>query len=139
VLIEVINRVENGPYLLRSTAEAADFVRSVGRDNVRLQCDLYHMRFIGEDLVARLRAHRAGIAHVQIADFPGRNEPGTGEIRFADALRELDAIGYRGFVGLEYKPTTGDTEASLAWLPREARAGETSPELFETNAGGARG
>jgi hydroxypyruvate isomerase len=71
-----------------------------------------------------LRAHLPVIAHVQLADAPGRGEPGTGEIRFAYVLKELEALGYSGYVGLEYRPSAGHTEASLAWLPAIARAGD---------------
>ena len=139
VLIEMINRVENGPYLLRSTAEASDLVRSVGRENVRLQCDLYHMRRMDEDLIATLRAHIGEVGHVQIADVPGRGEPGTGEIPFGAVLGELERLGYRGRVGLEYRPSRGDTEASLAWLPLAARAADLPVGSLGITAGGSRG
>ncbi len=139
VLIEMINRVENGPYLLRSTRDAVDFVRSVDRANVRLQCDLYHMSVSGEDLSATLRAHLGGIGHVQIADFPGRGEPGTGRVPFGSVLGELERSGYSGHVGLEYRPSRGDTEASLAWLPLEARGADMPVESLGITPGGGRG
>ncbi|MDP9294420.1 MAG: TIM barrel protein [Actinomycetota bacterium] len=121
VLIEAVNTYENGPYLLASTRAASDFVRGVGRDNVRLQYDAYHMQRMEGDLTATIERHLGEIAHVQIADSPGRGEPGTGEINFDYVLRRLDELGYEGHVGLEYKPPAGDTEASLAWLPRALR------------------
>jgi hydroxypyruvate isomerase len=121
VLIEAVNTYENGPYLLSRTRAASDFVESVGRDNVRLQYDAYHMQRMEGDLTATIERHLDEIAHVQIADSPGRGEPGTGEINFDYVLRRLDELGYEGHVGLEYKPSAGDTEASLEWLPRAAR------------------
>jgi hydroxypyruvate isomerase len=121
VLIEAVNTYENGPYLLPRTRPAADFVRSVGRPNVRLQYDAYHMQRMEGDLTATLERHLDEIAHVQVADSPGRGQPGTGEINFDYVFRRLGELGYRGHVGLEYKAPGGDTEASLAWLPRAAR------------------
>jgi hydroxypyruvate isomerase len=121
VLIEAVNTIENGPYLLSRTEHAADFVRSVGRDNVRLQYDAYHMQRMEGNLVATIERHFDAIAHVQIADSPDRGQPGTGEINFDYVLGRLEELGYDGHVGLEYKPPGGDTEASLAWLPRELR------------------
>ena len=121
VLIEAVNTIENGPYLLSRTAQAADFVRSVGRENVRLQYDAYHMQRMEGNLVATIERHLDAIAHVQVADSPGRGQPGTGEINFDYVLGRLEELGYDGHVGLEYKPPGGDTEASLSWLPRESR------------------
>jgi hydroxypyruvate isomerase len=116
VLIEAVNTFENGPYLLSTTRQAAAFVRAVGRPNVKLQYDAYHMQRMEGNLVATLREHIADIAHVQLADSPGRGEPGTGEINFTYVLAELEALGYDGYVGLEYNPTTAATEDSLGWL-----------------------
>ena len=124
VTIEAINTVENGPYLLTSTEAAAAFVRAIGRPNVQLQYDVYHMCVMGEDPCLELRRHVGWIAHVQIADFPGRNEPGTGTIPFGAVFTELERQGYRGLVGLEYRPSRGDTEASFGWLPVAARGGD---------------
>ena len=121
VLIEAVNTIENGPYLLSRTEQAAAFVRSVRRDNVRLQYDAYHMQRMEGNLVATIERHFDAIAHVQVADSPGRGAPGTGEINFDYVLGRLDELGYDGYVGLEYKAADGDTEASLAWLPRELR------------------
>jgi hydroxypyruvate isomerase len=121
VLIEAVNTIENGPYLFSRTDQAADFARSVGRDNVRLQYDAYHMQRMEGNLVATIERHFDAIAHVQIADSPGRGQPGTGEINFDYVLGRLEELGYDGYVGLEYKPPGGDTEASLGWLPRELR------------------
>jgi hydroxypyruvate isomerase len=121
VLIEAVNTIENGPYLLARTEQAAAFVRSVARDNVRLQYDAYHMQRMEGNLTATIERHLDAIAHVQIADSPGRGAPGTGEIDFGYVLGRLGELGYDGYVGLEYKAEGGDTEASLEWLPRELR------------------
>jgi hydroxypyruvate isomerase len=121
VLIEAVNTYENGPYLLSRTQSASDFARSVRRDNVRLQYDAYHMQRMEGDLTATIERHLGEIAHVQIADSPGRGRPGTGEINFDFVLRRLAELGYDGHVGLEYKAPAGDTEGSLEWLPRELR------------------
>lgn len=116
VMIEAVNSIENGPYLLTSTEAAADFVRSVERPNVRIQFDAYHMHRMGESVIASFERHRDLIDHVQIADAPGRGEPGTGEIDFPRFFDALEDAGYDGFVGLEYRPSTGDADASLSWL-----------------------
>jgi hydroxypyruvate isomerase len=121
VLIEAVNTIENGPYLFPTTRTAADFVRATGHPAVALQYDAYHMQRMEGDLTATVERHIGGIAHVQIADSPGRGEPGTGEINFDYFLRRLEELGYEGHVGLEYKPSGGDTIGSLAWLPRELR------------------
>ena len=126
VMVEAVNTFENGPYLLYTTGQAAGFVRDVGRENVRVQHDFYHMQRMEGNLVANLREHIGLIGHVQIADSPGRGEPGTGEIHFPFVLDELERLGYDGHVGLEYNPTTGTTEESFGWLPKELRGGDVA-------------
>jgi hydroxypyruvate isomerase len=121
VLVEAVNTFENGPYLLRTTEGAVRFVRGVGCGNVKVQHDLYHMQRMEGNLVANLREHVGLIGHVQIADSPGRGEPGTGEIHYPYVLAALEELGYDGYVGLEYNPTTETTEESLGWLPEELR------------------
>jgi hydroxypyruvate isomerase len=121
VMVEAVNTFENGPYLLYKTGQAVEFVRDVGRENVRVQHDFYHMQRMEGNLVATLREHIDLIGHVQIADSPGRGEPGTGEIHYPYVLAALEDLGYDRYVGLEYNPTTETTEESLEWLPRELR------------------
>jgi len=116
VMIEAINPMDNGPVLLATTAAAASFAASVARDNVRLQYDVYHAQRMEGDIVARLDGYWPLIGHVQIADVPGRHEPGTGEINYPFVLDHLDARGYQGAVGLEYHPSTGRAEDSFGWL-----------------------
>jgi hydroxypyruvate isomerase len=121
VLVEAVNTFENGPYLLYTTEQAVEFVRGVERENVKVQHDLYHMQRMEGNLVANLREYVGLIGHVQIADSPGRGEPGTGEIHYPYVLAALEELGYDGYVGLEYNPTTGTTEESFGWLPEELR------------------
>lgn len=128
VVVEAVNTFENGPYLLYRTEQAVEFVQSVGRENVKIQHDFYHMQRMEGNLVATLREHIGDIGHVQIADSPGRGEPGTGEIHYPFVLAELDKLGYGGYVGLEYNPSGGDTEESLWWLPKELRGDDVSVE-----------
>ena len=123
VLIEPVSGPK--PYPLRTAGDAVAVVqraRAAGAANVGFLCDLYHLASNGDDLDAAIAAHAGVTAHVQIADAPGRGEPGSGELDLDRYLSALEDHGYRGWVSLEYKPTT-TTEASLAWLPRERRAG----------------
>lgn len=126
VMVEASNTFENGPYLLYTTEEAAEFVEGIDRENVKLQYDVYHMQRMEGNLVATLREHIGEITHVQVADSPGRGEPGTGEINYPYVFGVLEELGYRGYVGLEYNPTTETTEESLAWLPKKFRGGDIS-------------
>jgi hydroxypyruvate isomerase len=129
VMIEAVNTWENGPYLLSTTRDAAAFQDRVGRPNVKLQWDAYHMQRMEGNLVATLREHADRVTHIQVADSPDRGEPGTGEIHYPYLLEQIEAIGYRGWVGLEYNPTTS-TEESLGWLPAD-RGGDVA--LSELN------
>lgn len=90
-------------------------IRAVGSDNLFLQYDIYHMQRMEGELAATIRKNLPQIAHIQLADNPGRNEPGTGEINYAFLFALLDEIGYQGWIGCEYKPLNG-TEAGLGWL-----------------------
>lgn len=95
--------------------------RESGADNLRLLADLYHLSVNGDDLSSVIDQHSGRIGHVQIADAPGRHEPGTGELDLDQHLRELETANYSGWVGLEYVPSD-DTASSLGWLPRDRRA-----------------
>jgi hydroxypyruvate isomerase len=121
VMIEAVNTFENGPYLLHTTQAAAEFVDRVGRDNVKLQYDAYHMQRMEGNVVATLRERIGGITHIQVADSPDRGEPGTGELDYRYIFGVIDEVSYEGWIGLEYKPTTDSTEESLEWLPAEKR------------------
>jgi hydroxypyruvate isomerase len=126
VLIEAnTDKVKPG-FLLRTTSEAAAFVEGVGRDNVALIYDTFHVQRGEGDLTTNLRRYRDLIAHVQLGDAPERHEPGTGEIRFAHLAEQLVDIGYEGYLGLEYQPS-GSTLDSLRWLPEHLRSAELGP------------
>jgi hydroxypyruvate isomerase len=116
VLIEAVNSIENGPYLLTTTKAAADFIAQAGRDNVRLQYDAYHMQRMEGDLTTTVETYWPLIGHVQIADVPGRGEPGTGEINYRFLLDYLSGQGYDGYVGLEYRPSSGAADDSFGWI-----------------------
>jgi hydroxypyruvate isomerase len=120
ITIEAVNTFENGPYLVPDTRAAAAFIDTVDRPNVRIQWDAYHMQRMEGNLVATVTEFLPRIAHIQIADAPGRGEPGTGEINFPFVLDAIDALGYEGWIGLEYNPTTQTTEESLAWMPERS-------------------
>jgi hydroxypyruvate isomerase len=126
VLVEAVNTFENGPYLLYRTDDAARFVASVGQVNVKLQYDVYHMQRMEGNLAVNLREHIGEIGHVQVADSPERGEPGTGEIHYPYVFGVLEELGYDGYVGLEYNPTTERTEDSFAWIPENRRGGDVS-------------
>ena len=122
VLIEPVSGPK--PYPLRTADDAVAVVtaaRTAGHQNVGFLCDLFHLANNGDDVDAAIAKHAGVTSHVQIADWPGRGEPGSGRLDLDRYLTDLAGRGYTGWVGLEYKPTT-DTETSLAWLPRQRRA-----------------
>jgi hydroxypyruvate isomerase len=115
LLIEAINTRDIPGFVLTGTQQAEDIIAEVGSDNLFIQYDIYHMQIMEGDLAPTIGRHLDHIAHIQIADTPGRNEPGTGEINFPYLFRHLDEIGYAGWVGCEYKPRAA-TSDSLEWL-----------------------
>ena len=115
-MIEAVNSFENGPYLLDTSSKAERFLDSVGADNVKLQYDVYHMQRMEGNLAETITSLLPRIGHVQIADPPGRGEPGTGEVNYGFVLSLLERSGYGGWVGLEYNPTTPTTEESFDWM-----------------------
>lgn len=116
VLIEPINsRIDMPGYWLDDIAKALRLLDAIGRDNVRLQLDLYHAQIIHGDLARIIEANLPRIGHIQIADNPGRHEPGTGEIHYPYLFSLLDQLAYDGWVGCEYKPLAS-TEVGLGWL-----------------------
>jgi hydroxypyruvate isomerase len=121
LLIEPINTWDIPGFYLNRTDQAVAILDAVGADNAFVQYDIYHAQRMEGELAATLQKHLLRIGHIQLADNPGRNEPGTGEINFPFLFAHLDRIGYNGWIGCEYKPTT-TTEAGLAWLERLATA-----------------
>jgi hydroxypyruvate isomerase len=118
LMIEPINtRVDIPGYLLDRTDLAMQLITRAARPNIRLQYDIYHMQIMEGDLARSIERLLPSIGHIQLADNPGRNEPGTGEINYEWLLQRIDALGYAGWIGCEYKPR-GQTVAGLAWAKR---------------------
>jgi hydroxypyruvate isomerase len=115
LLLEALNPIEFPDYLLHTTAEAWEVVCQVDDPGVMLQYDVYHAQMTEGNLLNTITDRFDGIGHVQISDVPGRHEPGTGEIRYAAVFAHLEALGYGGYVGLEYRPST-DTASSFSWM-----------------------
>ena len=115
LIIEPINTRDMPGYFLSRTGAALDIIAACGRPNVGLQFDLYHRHMMEGDVSAGLREVKDVVRHMQIASPPDRGEPGEGELDFKTLLAEIDASGYDGFIGLEYKPRSS-TVAGLSWL-----------------------
>lgn len=120
VLLEPVSGAEKYP--LKTAADALaviDRVRAQGVDNVRLLADFYHLAVNGDDVAQVVADHAGQFGHIQIADAPGRGEPGTGELPLEQWIADSRAGGYDGWIGLEYKTAAADP---FAWLPRDRRA-----------------
>ena len=115
LLVEGLNPRDVPGYYLVTSRQAFELMDEAGVPNLRYQYDVYHMQIVEGDLAPTIERNLARIGHVQIADTPGRHEPGTGEINYRFLFRHLDRIGYRGAVGCEYRPLAG-TEAGLGWM-----------------------
>jgi hydroxypyruvate isomerase len=115
LLIEPVNTRDIPGFYLNKSAQAEAILQEVGSDNLFIQYDFYHTQVMEGDLTPTFRRLKDKIAHVQIADNPGRNEPGTGEINYPFLFEMLDREGYAGWVGCEYKPAAA-TSAGLAWF-----------------------
>jgi len=114
LLIEAINTRDIPGFYLNRTQQAVDLIAAVGSDNLWVQYDIYHMQIMEGDLAPTMQKHLARIAHLQLADNPGRNEPGTGEINYPFLFGFVDRLGYDGWIGCEYKPKTTTLEG-LGW------------------------
>ena len=117
LLIEPINHYDIPGYFLNHSRQALEIIAEAARPNLFLQYDIYHMQRMEGELSNTIRANLHKIKHMQIADTPGRHEPGTGEINYRHLFGFIDRIGYDGWLGCEYAPA-GDTNAGLGW--REA-------------------
>ncbi|MDE2253835.1 MAG: hydroxypyruvate isomerase [Betaproteobacteria bacterium] len=115
LLIEPINTYDIPGFFLNRSAQALAVMDEVGNPNLYLQYDIYHMQRTEGELAATMEKLLPRIAHIQLADNPGRNEPGTGEINYRFLFPHIDRIGYQGWIGCEYKPKT-TTSAGLGWL-----------------------
>ena len=114
LLIEPINTFDIPGFYLNRTVQAAGILDEVGADNAFIQYDIYHAQRMEGELAATVQKYLPRIGHIQLADNPGRNEPGSGEINYRFLLAHIDRIGYDGWIGCEYKPAT-TTEAGLGW------------------------
>ena len=115
LLIEPVNTRDIPGFFLNNSKQAFDIIKAVGSDNLFLQYDIYHAQVMEGDLARTIEANLALIPHMQLADNPGRNEPGTGEINYPFLFQHIDRIGYGGWIGCEYKPKT-TTDAGLGWV-----------------------
>ncbi len=117
LLVEPINTFDTPGFFVNRTPQCVALLDEVGEPNVFVQYDAYHAQRMEGELAATLAKYLPRIAHVQVADNPGRHEPGTGEIRFEFLFAALERLGYDGWIGCEYRPA-GRTEDGLGWLPR---------------------
>lgn len=116
LLVEAINTRDVPGFAMHHSQQVLDLIEQHGLDNTWLQYDVYHMQVMEGDLATTLERQLARIAHIQIADNPGRHEPGTGEIHYPYLFGLLDRLGYSGWIGCEYMPLD-DTDAGLGWMP----------------------
>jgi hydroxypyruvate isomerase len=114
LLIEPINSFDIPGFFLTRTQQALDLIKDTGSDNLFVQYDIYHMQRMEGELASTIKANLPMIKHIQLADNPGRFEPGTGEINYRYLFKMLDEIGYDGWIGCEYKPKAGTVEG-LGW------------------------
>lgn len=115
LLVEPINTRDMPGFFLNTTAQALELIRDVGSPNLFVQYDVYHMHVMEGGTRTTLSQHLDRIKHIQIADHPGRHEPGSGEIAYASILKHIDDIGYDGWIGAEYKPAS-TTADGLGWM-----------------------
>lgn len=114
-LIEPINCYDIPGFLVNTSAHGLAIIDAVGSDNLFLQYDIYHMQRMEGELANTIAANKDRIIHMQLADNPGRHEPGTGEINYGFLFKFIDKLGYEGWIGCEYAPAAG-TDAGLGWV-----------------------
>jgi len=117
LLIEPINGRDRPNYFLNHVEHAADVIGKVGKPNIRMQFDFYHVQIVGGDLIRRLEKFLPVIGHLQCAAVPSRHEPDEGEINYPAVFEAVDKLGYQGWIGAEYRPR-GRTEDGLGWVRR---------------------
>jgi hydroxypyruvate isomerase len=120
--VEPINTVDAPGFFLDRSQPTVELLREVGEPNLRLQFDCYHLHMMKEDLLDGLTRLLPVIGHIQVSDVPGRHEPGSGEIDYPRLFAHLDALGYAGWVGAEYRPSRR-TEETLQWMPAGSNRG----------------
>jgi 2-dehydrotetronate isomerase len=114
LLIEPLNAKDRPGYFLSRSDQAIDIITRIGAPNLKLMFDVYHIQIMEGDIIRRLRSHLPHVGHIQIAAVPTRHEPDEGELNYRAILAEIDAIGWKGWVGCEYKPRAGTVEG-LGW------------------------
>jgi hydroxypyruvate isomerase len=115
LVVEPINHYDIPAFFLSRTEQALNLIEEAGMPNVFVQYDIYHAQREEGELAATIRKNIASIGHIQIADNPGRHEPGTGEINYPFIFKEIDALGYQGYIGLEYVPSMKGN-SSFQWI-----------------------
>jgi hydroxypyruvate isomerase len=115
LLVEAINTFDIPGFYVCGTRQTLDLIDASGSDNIFVQYDIYHMQRMEGELAATIRKNLPRIAHLQLADNPARNEPGTGEINYPFLFDYIDKLGYAGWIGCEYKPATTTTDG-LGWI-----------------------
>lgn len=115
ILIEPINPKDAPGFFMNSIDLAASVIEEVGADNLKVMFDCYHIAIIHGDIIEQYKKHVSIIGHIQIAAVPDRMEPDHGDVDYGPVLRDLDALGYKGFFGAEYAPR-GTVEEGLGWL-----------------------
>ncbi|HCE76343.1 MAG TPA: hydroxypyruvate isomerase [Dehalococcoidia bacterium] len=115
LVIEAINTRDIPGFFLNTTEQAKAVIKEVGSDNLFIQYDIYHMQIMEGDLARTIESNIQLISHMQLADNPGRHEPGTGEINYEYLFDFIDSLGYRGWIGCEYVPA-GTTIDGLGWI-----------------------
>lgn len=128
LVVEAMNPIDGPPYLFTRTEDVLRTLDAVGEKNVKYLYDVYHAQRGEGNLIETLRSNVHTMGHVQVADVPGRHQPGTGEINYARVLRTLDELSFDGYVGLEYWPL-GPTEPTFDWLPPDRRGLVPAGEL----------
>ena len=115
LLLEPVNTIDVPGFFVSTSAFGLELINAADPAKIGLQFDIYHTQIMEGDIARRIESNLKQIFHIQIADNPGRHEPGTGEINYPFLFKFLDRIGYPGWIGCEYKPS-GDTLSSLGWL-----------------------
>jgi hydroxypyruvate isomerase len=117
LLLEALNATDMPGFCLATTKQVQDVLKAVNHPNVYIQYDIYHMQIMEGNLTKTIGQNIERIAHMQLADVPGRHEPGTGEINYEFLFRAIDEMGYKGWIGCEYNPL-GSTESGLDWVKK---------------------
>ena len=116
MMVEPLNPYDAPGFFLPAPSEGFAVVQEAAHPNLTVEYDIYHAQRTEGNIVTAISDHLAAIGHIQIADSPHRNEPGTGELNWNYIFPQIDRSGYSGWIGLEYKPSTGDTDRSLGWM-----------------------